>query len=61
MKLLIDDLFCSMFMVKNPETKQPEIIIRFTNFNTEAEAMVFARVFKSQPEYEELNEKVTLH
>tara|TARA_R100000742_G_C4262800_1_gene80639 strand:- start:147 stop:299 length:153 start_codon:yes stop_codon:yes gene_type:complete len=50
-----------MFMVKNPETKQPEIIIRFTNFETEAQAMEFAHTFKSQPEYEELNEKVTLH
>jgi hypothetical protein len=61
MKLLIDDLFCSMFMVENPETKQPEIIIRFTNFETEAQAMEFVHTFKSQPEYEELSEKVTLH
>jgi len=61
MKLLIDDLFCSMLMVKNPETRQPEIIIRFTNFDTEEQALEFAETFKSQPEYEELNQSVTLH
>ena len=35
-----------MFMVKNPETKKPEIIIRFINFESEQEAMDFAEAFK---------------
>tara|TARA_R100001591_G_C4279452_1_gene164679 strand:+ start:431 stop:595 length:165 start_codon:yes stop_codon:yes gene_type:complete len=54
-----------MVMVDNPETKQPEIIVRFANFKTEEEAIQFAQYFKSLPEYTEymqpLDEKVTLH
>ncbi len=46
MNKLLDDLNCSMFMVKNPETKKPEIIIRFINFESEQEAMDFAEAFK---------------
>ena len=65
MKLLIDDLYCSMIMVDNPDTKQPEIIVRFANFRTEEEAIQFAHHFKNLPEYTEhlqtQNEKVTLH
>ena len=65
MKLLIDDLYCSMVMVDNPETKQPEIIVRFANFKTEEEAIQFAHYFKNLPEYTEymqpLDKKVTLH
>jgi len=52
-------------MVDNPETKQPEIIVRFANFRTEEEAMQFAHHFKNLPEYTEhlqpQDEKVTLH
>jgi hypothetical protein len=65
MKLLIDDLYCSMIMVENQDTRQPEIIVRFANFKTEEEAMQFAHHFKSLPEYTEhlqtQDEKVTLH
>ena len=65
MKLLIDDLYCSMIMVENQETRQPEIIVRFANFRTEEEAMQFAHHFKSLPEYTEhlqtQDEKVTIH
>ena len=65
MKLLIDDLYCSMIMVENQDTRQPEIIVRFANFRTEEEAMQFAHHFKSLPEYTEhlqtQDEKVTLH
>ena len=65
MKFLIDDLYCSMIMVENQETRQPEIIVRFANFRTEEEAMQFAHHFKSLPEYTEhlqtQDEKVTLH
>jgi hypothetical protein len=35
-----------MFMVINPDTKKPEIIIRFNNFESEQEAMDFAQAFK---------------
>ena len=65
MKFLIDDLYCSMIMVDNPETKQPEIIVRFANFSTQEEALKFASYFRSLPEYTEhmqpKDEKVTLH
>jgi len=65
MKLLADDLFCSMFMIDNPETKQPEIIIRFANFDSEKDAIAFAQAFKSQKGYTDLmppeKEKVTIH
>ena len=47
MKLLIDDLYCSMIMVENQETRQPEIIIRFANFRTEEEAMQFGITWQS--------------
>ena len=54
-----------MVMVDNPETKQPEIIVRFANFKTEEEAIQFAHYFKNLPEYTEymqpLDKKVTLH
>tara|TARA_R100000963_G_C4607037_1_gene78724 strand:+ start:189 stop:386 length:198 start_codon:yes stop_codon:yes gene_type:complete len=48
MNKLLDDLNCSMFMVKNPETKKTEIIIRFINFNSEQEAISFAEAFKQE-------------
>jgi hypothetical protein len=65
MKFLVDDLFCSMIMVNNPETAQPEIIMRFTNFNTEQEAVHFVQMFKKSYNYNELlmgtDEKITVH
>jgi len=65
MNKLLDDLNCSMFMVKNPETKKPEIIIRFNNFETEQEAIDFAEAFKKGNEvdpFELTNDTtVTLH
>lgn len=54
MNKLLDDLNCSMFMVKNPETKKTEIIIRFINFNSEQEAIDFAEVFKHENTSEQL-------
>ncbi len=54
-----------MFMIDNPETKQPEIIIRFANFDSEKDAIAFAQAFKSQKGYTDLmppeKEKVTIH
>ena len=54
-----------MIMVDNPDTKQPEIIVRFANFSNQEEALKFASYFRSLPEYTEymqpLDEKVTLH
>ena len=62
MKQLIDDLNCSMFMVKNPETKKSEIIIRFINFNSEQEAISFAEAFKQENRVDpfELTEETTI-
>jgi hypothetical protein len=54
-----------MIMVNNPETAQPEIIMRFTNFNTEQEAVHFVQMFKKSYNYNELlmgtDEKITVH
>tara|TARA_R100001443_G_scaffold112589_1_gene126204 strand:+ start:719 stop:910 length:192 start_codon:yes stop_codon:yes gene_type:complete len=50
MKELLEDINCTMFMVKNPDTDQSEIIIRF-KFDSEQEALSFADTFKSTPEY----------
>ncbi len=64
MKLLADDLFCSVFMVKNPETKQSEIIIRYYNFASEQEAMDFAQTMKSESTDSDIihpNNEITIH
>lgn len=64
MNKLLDDLNCSMFMVKNPETKKTEIIIRFINFNSEQEAIDFAEVFKIENTLDQLSTQyssATLH
>ena len=65
MTQLRDALTCSMFMVINPETKKPEIIIRFNNFESEQEAMDFAEAFKKGNEkdpFELTNDTtVTIH
>ena len=54
-----------MFMVKNPETKKSEIIIRFINFNSEQEAISFAEAFKQENRVDPFqlteNTTVTLH
>jgi len=53
-----------MFMVKNPETKKTEIIIRFINFNSEQEAIDFAEVFKIENTLDQLSTQyssATLH
>jgi len=63
MKLLTEDLICSMFLVRNPDTNKPEIIVRFVNFETEQQAMEFVDNFKGLPEYSELEaeQKNTIH
>ena len=54
-----------MFMVINPDTKKPEIIVRFNNFESEQEAMDFAEAFKKGNEkdpFELTNDTtVTIH
>lgn len=64
MKPLHEDLNCSMFMVKNPETKKHEIIIRFNNFNNEQEAMDFATAFKMENQTDSIlteDTTITIH
>ena len=63
MKLLTEDLICSMFLVRNPDTNKPEIIIRFVNFETEQQAMEVVENFKGSPEYSEIEaeQKYTIH
>ena len=53
MKLLQEDLFCSVFLFNNPDTKKPEIFIRFSNFESEQQAMEFVKNFKQLPEYQD--------
>ena len=63
MKDLLEDTNCTMFKVKNPETEQTEIIIRFS-FASEQEAMEFTDTFKNTPEYTDFNEtgkNITYH
>tara|TARA_R110002124_G_scaffold54369_1_gene154706 strand:+ start:1183 stop:1374 length:192 start_codon:yes stop_codon:yes gene_type:complete len=63
MKDLLEDTNCAMFMVKNPETGQSEIIIRFT-FDSEQEAMDFSNTFKSNTEYTDFtktDKNITYH
>tara|TARA_R110002012_G_scaffold1104_4_gene4617 strand:- start:3062 stop:3253 length:192 start_codon:yes stop_codon:yes gene_type:complete len=63
MKDLLEDTNCTMFKVKNPETGQTEIIIRFS-FASEQEAMEFSDTFKNTPEYTDFNEidkNITYH
>jgi|TARA_R100001463_G_scaffold64808_1_gene117932 hypothetical protein len=52
-----------MFLVRNPDTNKPEIIVRFVNFETEQQAMEFVDNFKGLPEYSELEaeQKNTIH
>ena len=51
-------------MVKNPETKKHEIIIRFNNFNNEQEAMDFATAFKMENQTDSIlteDTTITIH
>jgi len=55
-----------MIMVNNPETSQPEIIMRFANFDSEQDALDFVKLFKESSNYNELlklgsGEKITIH
>ena len=63
MKDLLEDTNCAMFMVKNPETGQSEIIIRFS-FDSEQEAMDSSNTFKSTTEYTDFtktDKNITYH
>tara|TARA_R100000084_G_C4538144_1_gene94339 strand:+ start:227 stop:397 length:171 start_codon:yes stop_codon:yes gene_type:complete len=42
-----------VFLFNNPDTKKPEIFIRFTNFESEQQAMEFVKNFKQLPEYQD--------
>ena len=56
-----DDLMCTLFYVENPETLQPEIIVRFSNFVYKSDALSFVQTFKQKEEFFDLNEKYTIH
>jgi hypothetical protein len=56
-----DDLMCTLFYVENPDTLQPEIIVRFSNFVDKSDALSFVQTFKKKEEFFDLSEKYTIH
>jgi hypothetical protein len=44
----LNNYACSLFMVKDPITKKSEIVVKFSNFDSEEEALDFAESFKLQ-------------
>lgn len=56
----LNNYSCSLFMVKDPITKKSEIVVKFTNFESEKEALAFAENFKLESAINE-SEENTLH
>ena len=52
---------CTLFYIENPETLQPEIIVKYSNFVNRDEAMQFVQTFKQKEEFYDLSEKYTIH
>jgi len=59
--LKYDELMCTLFYIENPETLQPEIIVKYSNFINRDEAMQFVQTFKQKEEFYDLSEKYTIH
>ena len=51
-----NDLICTLFYVENPDTLQPEVIVRFTEFKNKDDAMHFVETFKSAEHFIDLSE-----
>jgi|TARA_R100000231_G_scaffold108713_1_gene80467 hypothetical protein len=54
-----DKLLCTLFYLENPDTSQPEIIVRFANFIDKTDAMLFVEQFKERDHFIDLSEKET--
>ena len=65
MRHLLDNsnLICTMFLLNNPQTNTPELVIHFSNFNNEHEALDFAESFKEDTRFHEMlpNKNETIH
>tara|TARA_Y100001972_G_C7659487_1_gene332408 strand:- start:422 stop:622 length:201 start_codon:yes stop_codon:yes gene_type:complete len=45
-----DNLICTMFLLNNPKTNKPELVVHFSNFENERDALNFASTFKEDTE-----------
>lgn len=64
MKHLLDknNLICTMFLVQNPDTNKPELVIHFTDFENETQALDFADLIKEDARFHTVRDtKETLH
>ncbi len=64
MKHLLDknNLICTMFLLQNPDTETPELVIHFTNFDNETQALDFADTIKEDSRFHAVrNTKETIH
>lgn len=51
-----------MFLVKNPDTDKPELVIHFTDFENETQALDFADLIKEDARFHTVRDiKETLH
>tara|TARA_R100001463_G_scaffold25735_7_gene60783 strand:- start:5187 stop:5342 length:156 start_codon:yes stop_codon:yes gene_type:complete len=51
-----------MFLLQNPETETPELVIHFTNFENETQALDFADTIKEDSRFHAVrNTKETIH
>ena len=51
-----------MFLLQNPETETPELVIHFTNFDNETQALDFADTIKEDSRFHTVrNTKETIH
>ncbi len=57
----INNYNCKLYIVKDNKGNKTEIVVKFTNFDTEEEALEFATLFKLQSEFHELDEEFTVH
>ena len=64
MKQLLDNknLICTMFLLNNPETNTPELVIHFTNFENETQAFDFADLIKEDARFHPVRDtNITVH
>lgn len=64
MKQLLDNknLICTMFLLNNPETNTPELVIHFTNFENETQALDFADLIKEDARFHTVRDtNITVH
>jgi hypothetical protein len=51
-----------MFLLNNPETNTPELVIHFTNFENETQALDFADLIKEDARFHTVRDtNITVH